>query len=167
LDDNTDFPKILSRLRAVINFKSAEDEFNKLRKLLSKNDFILFHTFMSALNNRILKPGSSRGTDAFIHMAIERWRQIEETLNIEIDAKVLAYILSTDQNIGIGDLFKSQISEDMLGDIAAWRYNLIYGLLWPRGAAIRQEALPIYSIYGVISGTDRLLVAGYPPQKCP
>jgi hypothetical protein len=159
LDDDTDLPEILDRLRNARNFRAAEQEFSMLRSLLSRNGFVLFHAFMSALNNRILKPGSSRGSDAFIQMAIERWRHIEETLHIEIDAKVFSYILSKDHNTDMDDLFDPQVYEDMRGDLAAWRYNLIYGLLWPRGVAIRQEALPIYSIYEAIPGTDRLLVA--------
>ncbi len=158
LDNNTEVPDILDRLRNASNFKSAELEFAILRNLLSKNGFVLFHAFMSALNNRILKPGSSRGSDAFIQMAIKRWSDIEKTLQIEIDVKVFSYILSTDQDTDMADLVDPQVYEDMRGNRTAWRYNLIYGLLWPRGATLRQEALPIYSIYSAIPATDRLLV---------
>lgn len=157
LSDNTDFTRILQNLRESSNFDSANRAFIELRSMLSTNGFVLFHSFIAALSNRIIKPGSNKLSDEFIREAFQKWSQMEESLNVEIDAMVFSYILSKDEAIDMTQLFDPIILQNMIGDIEAWRYNLIYGFLWPRGVSIRQEALSLYSIYSDIPATDRLL----------
>lgn len=56
---------------------------------------------MTAINARILRPGSTPETDKLLLDLIRLWHQEEARLGIEIDARVFAHVASNyDQLIG-------------------------------------------------------------------
>jgi len=103
-----------------------------------------------------LRQGSSGESDRFLLNAYENWRSYEDTLGIDVDARVVAFLLSRNEEIDkvarqIGLVVPTQ-------NIAAWRYNTIYGLLCPRGWAVRQASLVLYNPYYELPKTERLLL---------
>jgi len=46
-----------------------------------------------------------------------------------------------------------------------WRFQTIYGLLWPRGRVVRERALDTYNPFADFSSGDRLLVVDEIPDR--
>ena len=80
-------------------------------------------------------------------------------MEFELDARVIAYRLARgddiDAALGIVGIETPTISPDQ------WRFGVIYGLLWPRGAQIRQSGLRLYSPYADLPAPEPLLINGY------
>ena len=129
---------LMARTRAIRRFAT-------LRQTLADGGFVTFHAFMVALANRVLRPGSSLESDAFFLEAMRRWDAEEARLGVELDARVLAYRLSRRDDIDLALSFAGIDAPTINPD--QWRFGVIYGLLWPRGAQIRQSGLRLSSIF--------------------
>lgn len=128
----------------------------ELRQLLETHGFRTNHPILTALHARVLRPGSSTETDDLLHKLLQRWEAAEQRLGIEVDGHVFAYLASDSDNL---DQALSGLSVDFGNtDPKQWRFDTLYGLLWPRGAAIRAEGLQAYNPYHPLPETDRLLV---------
>jgi hypothetical protein len=126
----------------------------KLRNLLSAGGFIVNHLVMSALTARILRPGSSPATDSLLHALISDWKADEERLGVEIDARVFAFLASQRPQYAAGLAAVGTVPHhDPL-----WRYQAIYGLLWPRGYAARAQSLSYYNPFAEPPPADRELL---------
>ena len=82
------------------------------------------HWVMTAINARILRPGSNRETDKLLLDLIRLWHEEEERLGIEIDARVFGYIASTKD-----DLDGALAHLGLIQPSSYWRFQVIYGLL--------------------------------------
>ena len=133
--------------------------FATLRQTLADGGFLTFHAFMVALANRVLRPGSSLESDAFFLEATRRWDAEEARLGVELDARVLAYRLSRRDDIDLALSFAGIDAPTINPD--QWRFGVIYGLLWPRGAQIRQSGLRLSSIFVDLPMPEPLLVRPY------
>jgi hypothetical protein len=133
--------------------------FAMLRRALAEGGFVTFHAFMVALANRVLRPGSSPESDAFFLDAMRRWDAEEARLGVELDARVLAYRLSRRDDIDLALSFAGIDAPTINPD--QWRFGVIYGLLWPRGAQIRQSGLRLSSIFTDLPLPEPLLVRRY------
>jgi len=133
--------------------------FATLRQALADGGFATFHAFMVALANRVLRPGSSLESDAFFLEAIRRWDAEEVRLGVDLDARVLAYRLSRRDDIDLALSFAG-IDAPMINP-DQWRFGVIYGLLWPRGAQIRQSGLRLSSIFAELPAPEPLLIRPY------
>ncbi|MBB4423900.1 hypothetical protein GGD66_002444 [Bradyrhizobium sp. CIR48] len=133
--------------------------FSVLRQSLAEQGFATFHAFIVALANRVLRPGSSSESDAFVLDAIRQWNAQEQRLGVELDARVIAYRLARrgdiDAALAFAGIDAPTISPDQ------WRFGVIYGLLWPRGAQIRQSGLRLYSPYVDLPLPEPLLLRSY------
>lgn len=133
--------------------------FSLLRSTLASEGFLTFHSFLVSLANRILRPGSSSESDAFFLEAMKLWDAEEMRLGIELDARVLAYRLARSDDIdaalGLEGMDVPTVNPDQ------WRFGVIYGLLWPRGAHIRQSGLQAYSPFTHLPLADPLLLRTY------
>lgn len=144
----------VTRYRTAQNQEEMTQTFQDLRRTLMQEGFSPFHGFLVALGNRILRPGSSRATDAYLANILSRWQQEEERTGIEVDLRVMSYYLSQSNEI-------DPIVEGIIGDahaINALRLNAIQGLLWPRGRATRESALQIRNPFVELPLVERLLV---------
>lgn len=108
-----------------------------------------------ALGNRVLRPGSGAATDLYLSRVLDHWQSEEARIGIEVDLRVMSYYLSQSDDI---DRIVSDIGSPPGNDRAAWRIGAIYGLLWPRGRAIRQSALKIRNPFSELPLIERLLV---------
>jgi hypothetical protein len=145
--------------RQATGAEESHASFTVLRNTLAEEGFVTFHAFLVALANRILRPGSSTDSDAFFLGAVRLWDIEEERLGVELDARVLAYRLARSDDIdaalGLAGIDAPTVNPDQ------WRFGVIYGLLWPRGAHIRQSGLRIYSPFANLPAPDPLLLQFY------
>jgi len=138
------------------NHQAHADAFDALRIGLTKRGLFTCHSVVAAIANRILRPGSNRDTDALLHRMISRWRDLEDTLSVEIDPRILAYMESAD------DAIDSVIQDP--GDNAIevnrrqWRFNTLFSLLWPGGGVSRSARLAAYNPFDQLPETEHDLV---------
>jgi hypothetical protein len=147
----------LVNLRNAHTLEGTTTAFDELKGGLRARGFHTNHVVVTALNSRLLKPGSTAQTDALVRRVLERWREEESRLGIEIEARPLTFALS-----GTDDLDQS-LDADCLPigadqDRRAWRMNAIYGLLWPRGTQARNHGLSLRNPYAEIPAPERFLV---------
>lgn len=108
------------------------------------------HPVMTAINARVLRPGSTPETDKLLLDLIRLWHQEEARLGIEIDARVFAYVTSNDDQ-----LERALLHLGLVQPNPHWRFHVIYGLLWARGNIVRSRALSSYNPFAVIPDADR------------
>ena len=148
--------------RSAYGAGKSYEHFTALRETMAREGYITFHAFIVALGNRILRPGSGPGSDAFLLEALRRWSSEEARLGIELDARVIAYRLASWPDIDAA-LSEAGIEAPSVS-AEQWRFGVIYSLLWPRGAQIRRSGLEIYSPFGDLPSPDPLLVKPYLSQ---
>lgn len=113
------------------------------------------HGVLSALHTRVLRPGSAPDSDALLYELICRWREYEEHLGVEVDARVFAYLASSSETL---DAVLRRINPDGGGEAQQWRLQVIHSLLWPRGHVIRGQALASYNPFHTAPEADRHLL---------
>lgn len=156
LSSNSESVEQVRQFREASSQEDRTGAFQTLRKTLLQDGFLPFHGFLVALGNRVLRPGSGLASDHYLAGVLEHWQSEEERLGIEVDMRVISYYLSLSDEI---DSIVSEIAYQPSGnDRTAWRMGAIYGLLWPRGRAIRQSALQIYNPFSELPLVERLLV---------
>ena len=119
------------------------------------------HPVMTAINARVLRPGSNQETDKLLLDLIRLWHEEEERLGIEIDARVFAYVVSNDDQLDRALLHLGLVQPNPY-----WRFQAIYGLLWSRGNILRSRsvrvaesrALSSYNPFAVLPDADRELL---------
>jgi hypothetical protein len=146
----------LQSMRSATSIDATHVAFTALRHRLAEQGYVTSHTFMVALANRVLRPGSSIASDRFLLDALQLWNGEEARLGVELDARVIAYRLSRDPDLD-NALVAAGIDTPSINP-DQWRFSVIYGLLWPRGAYIRQAGLGLYSSFGDLPAPDPLLV---------
>ncbi|WP_420995169.1 protein DpdJ [Cupriavidus sp. 30B13] len=146
---------LVRQFRAADRQEEMAQSFRRLRRTLMQEGFSSFHGFLVALGNRVLRPGSGSATDLYLSRVLNQWQVEEARIGIEVDLRVMSYYLSQSDEI---DRIVSDIGSPPGGDRAAWRLGAIYGLLWPRGRAIRQSALQMRNPFTELPLIERLLV---------
>lgn len=149
-----DIAEALHQVRGAQRHEEALRANEQLRRLLASRAVLVTHPVIAALNARVLKPGSSSQTDNLLRDLIRTWRAEEERLRVEIDARVFAYVASARDDL---DRALSFIGQVTVPD-RTWRFQAIYGLLWPRGNVIRARALASYNRFAHIPDADRDLL---------
>lgn len=94
------------------------------------------HLVMTAINARILRPGSTPETDKLLLDLIRLWHQEEARLGIEIDARVFAHVASN-----YDQLDRALLHLGLVQPNPYWRFQVIYGLLWARGNIVRSRSV--------------------------
>jgi superfamily II DNA or RNA helicase len=144
----------LTEVRAATSNADTAAAIRNLVRSLAHEGISVSHPVMAGLNARVLRPGSSSGSDRALRTLIEDWKAQEGRLGIEIDARVFAYVASAST-----DLDRALPAGARNGaDARQRRFSTIYGLLWPRGSAVRANALQSYNPYHPHPPTDRALV---------
>jgi hypothetical protein len=146
-------------LRRAEGVEATHRSLVALRRTLAADGFVTFHSFMVALTNRVLRPGSTSESDAFFLSALREWTAQEERLGIELDARVIAYRLSRRPDIDAALNFAGIDTPTVNPD--QWRMGVVYGLLWPRGAEVRQSGLQLYSPFVDLPPPEPLLLRPY------
>jgi hypothetical protein len=143
-------------VRAAQGHRESLASQGRLRRTLSAHGFRASHAIMTALHARVLRPGSSPKTDTLLLELMQRWHETEERLGIEVDAHVFAYLCS--HSDALERALEAIGAELGHTERTRWRFDTLYGLLWPRGTAVRAHGLQAYNPYHPLPETDRLLV---------
>lgn len=164
LEESHDSPLVeaVRTMRAAAGVEETHEAFTELRHVLAEKGYVTSHAFIVALANRVLRPGSSGDTDRFLFEALQLWDGEEFRLGVELDARVIAYRLSRSDELDAA-LVSIGIEAPTINP-EQWRYSTIYGLLWPRGAHIRQAGLGIYSSFSDLPAPEPLLVRPFLPD---
>lgn len=154
-------PHAIARTFAAIRESTSHQQsvvaVEALRRELARAGISPSPTLLVALNTRVLQPGTNPSTDAYIARLSADWNDAESRLGADIDARVFAAAKSGDDEleealavspVGISDVAR-----------AAWRYGVLYGMLWPRGAQVRAEAMRTSNPFAQIPAADRLLLS--------
>jgi len=153
----------LKRAREADSHATLRETSAALRDLLAAHGLRTSHPVMTALHARVLRPGSTAGSDTLLARLDRDWRGLEEHLGIEIDAYVIAYLNSQDD--ALDHALGGQVATVLRDDIRQWRFGALHGLLWPRGNAVRAQALRAWNPYHALPETDRLLTLGFASRR--
>jgi hypothetical protein len=117
----------------------------------------VFHGYISALSNRLLRPNSPRELDELLAELQNRWSALESRLGVEVDARVICAVFSRDPRIDAA--FAAAGFELPTHQVETWRFSVLLGVLWARGHAVRTQALPVIERFAdTPMTTDRLLL---------
>jgi hypothetical protein len=160
-----DLSGAVRQFREAITPVEKDTALRQIRSCLESQGIQAYHSFVVALCHRLLKPGTHEDFDRVIRDCVERWFTLEADLGIEIDNRVIAYLLSEDTPIeSVVDLHE-QLSDEQ--DRQRWRFDALYGVFWPRGIAVRAEQLRLYSPYVELPAAEPLLCRSRLEQRLP
>lgn len=152
---DTDLREAFNHYREVVGYEPLANAADKLLKLLSARGIRITRAVRSALFARILRPGTSTETDEMLSELVALRDRLENSLKIEIDARVFAYVAGQQDSVrrrlegAVGGI----IPED-----PSWYSQQIYSLLWPRGSSLRANALDSYQPFSPIEEADRYML---------
>jgi hypothetical protein len=115
------------------------------------------------LNARVIGPGTNERTDRFLSRIIEDWQNAETRLGIDVDARslALAYSRHTDLEAALAVVPEATTDDGR----AAWRYGVIYGMLWLGGSELRSQELRANNPFSPRIDCERLLVLSAVPRR--
>jgi hypothetical protein len=154
IQDDHDVAAAMDGMRNARRHRDIQVSEALLEDVLRSRGTLVNRTVMSAVHSRVLRPGSNRQTDKLLLSLVQRWHALEARLGIEIDARVFSYLASETENMSEA---LSHIDRHVLDD-RAFRFHTVYGLLWPRGNAVRSLALQSFNPYAQLPTPDRDLV---------
>lgn len=147
----------LYSLRTARTHDARAGAFLELNALLHRRGMLISHPVLAAINARIVRPNSSNETDRRLQGLIRRWEELEKRLGVEIDARVFALVASEHEDL---ESTLNMTGEVEPRNLRQWRFNTIYGLLWPRGSASRRIGLAISNPFAALALPERDLVRG-------
>jgi hypothetical protein len=155
---DADWVDVTNAVRAADSAGEAQAALAGLRQFLAERGHAVFHGYVSALSNRLLRPDSPPGLDALLSVLLEAWSELEARLGIEVDARVVCAVFS--RNARIDAAFETAGFEPPTHQVETWRFSMLLGVLWARGHALRTHALPVSERFAETPMvTDRLLLA--------
>jgi ATP-dependent helicase Lhr and Lhr-like helicase len=154
LDNDEQLREGFNDFRDAVGNNQTHAALATLRALLRRRGYRISHSVMTAINSRLLRPGSDTDTDRILRDLINDWKGAEERLGVEIDARVFAYVAARQPRF---EDALSHIHADFRSD-PQWNFQAIYGLLWPRGNVVRKLSLSARNPYASIPSADRQLL---------
>ncbi len=153
-----DWVEITGTVRSASSTLEAQASLLHLRKFLASRGHAVFHGYISALSNRMLRPGSPPEFDGLLAELQQRWCDLENRLGVEVDSRVVCAVFSRDPRIDMA--FATGGFELPTQQIETWRYSVLQGVLWARGHAVRTNSLPVTERFAETPmATDRLFLA--------
>lgn len=154
---DADWRAITQVVRTASSSGEAQAALAELRQFLAERGHAVFHGYVSALSNRLLRPDSPPELDALLAKVLETWDVLEERLGVEVEARVVCAVFSQDTRID--DAFNSAGFALPSQQVETWRFCMLLGIVWARGHALRTHALPVSERFaGTQMVTDRLLL---------
>jgi hypothetical protein len=94
---------------------------------------------------------------------MQEWQDAEQRLGIDIDARVFALVKSSDSTLEQALAVNQRVAVDSA--TSSWRYGVLYGMFWSRGAQIRSESLRAWNPFQRLPDCDRLLAIAAVPRS--
>jgi ATP-dependent Lhr-like helicase len=136
----------MARLRGAVSARDADLALQELRAAWAELDGHPRQPAVAALSARLLRPGTTRSTDATALAVLRAWDDLQERLRFEIDARMIAFA------VGSGRLAVPGMNAPPTAD-------QVFSMLWPRGSQARTQHLQHYQPYAGSPSLDRLLAA--------
>ena len=151
IKNDSSLQDIFADIRRAYGYEELRNADKRLKNALTSRGIFLSHPVLSALNMRILRAGSSPQSDTLLREMLWRWRSEEARLGIEIDARVFAFSVADDP------LLRDAVAhvDPSTRDNRNWRFQVLYGLLWPRGSEVRSRNLATYNPFSQLPPADR------------
>lgn len=147
-DTDNSVKDALAQVRDAESYRAMTVASDHLRRVLSHQGILITPAVMTAIHARVLTPGSNVETDSQLLDLIRTWQEEEERLGVEIDARVFAYIASTQ------DRFTDALPAETQRDHYVC-FQVLYGRLWLRGSLIRSRAISFYNPFMIVPEADR------------
>ncbi|MDP3841300.1 MAG: protein DpdJ [Oxalobacteraceae bacterium] len=136
----------------------AQAALARLRQFLAERGHAVFHGYVSALSNRLLRPNSPSELDVLLVELLDAWNRLEARVGIEVEARVMCAVFS--RNARLDDALARAGFVLPNHQIETWRFSVLLGILWARGHALRTHALPVSERFAdTPMVTDRLFLA--------
>ena len=147
-------------VRNATSSRQAQEYLASLRTLLAERGHAVFHGYVSALSSRILRPDTPPALDQLLAEMLSRWETLEERLGVEVDARVVCALFSTD--VRIDEAFVQAGYDLPSHNQETWRFGMLLGVIWARGHALRANSLPLPARFSDAPAvTERLLLAAW------
>lgn len=145
-------------VRSAVSTQEAQASLLTLRQFLAAQGHAVFHGYISAISNRLLRPNSPPDLDQLLAELLQQWAALEARLGVEVDARVMCAVFSRDPRID--NAFAAADFGLPTHQIETWRFSMLLGVLWARGHELRAHALPVSERFAESPmTTDRLLLA--------
>ena len=145
----------LAELRVAASHAESRTRWRRLVGALEREGIALTAPVRTAFSARLLRPGATSQTDLVLHELLLRWIALEETLDLELDPRLFAYIASADPALDES----LQLGQSVDGLDRRWRFNSINSVLWPRGSAVRSRYLQLWQPFHSLPSPERTLLA--------
>jgi ATP-dependent helicase Lhr and Lhr-like helicase len=155
----------MTGIRSGSSHEATMAAMKRLREVLMECGIHPSQTLLVSMLTRFLGPGTSRSTDAFFASVLQSIESAESRLGIDLDARVCAFVHRIDP--GLESALGVAPPGGTDGEREAWRFGVLYGMLWPRGAQVRTESLRTYNPFEQLAECDRLLLAATVPNGRP
>lgn len=158
IQDDAIFRETIERFRNASGYQETNVAIEQVKSQMQHLGILTTLPVMNGLFNRLLRPGSNPQTDRFLFEMHQMWKEEEIRLGVEMDARVFAYVCSTNERKTEEIRNALQHIDPRAQEDVNWRFNVVYGMIWPQGSQIRRRALESYNPF--VSGvpTDRELV---------
>jgi ATP-dependent helicase Lhr and Lhr-like helicase len=126
-----------------------------LHRLMVERGHLVSHVVTTSLHARVLKPGSASTTDELLRNYLHEWDAQETRCGVEIDSRVFAYACSMRSDLD--DALVHLSTPPASGGRETWRFSVLNGLFWPRGAAVLGTSLQAWNPFVSLPTPDRRL----------
>jgi hypothetical protein len=137
-------PDAVARYRGAASQADRVRAFRRVREALGTVGVVPHHTVVSALANRLLRPGTTSATDRAVAQVVAAWDEEEQRIGVEIGVRTWAFLSSSRGDLDYGLALSGG------GDLRQRRLDAIQSLLWPRGWRMRAEALQSWNPYSAL-----------------
>lgn len=118
--------------------------FRRVRETLGTIGVTPDHAVISALANRLLRPGTTTATDRAVAEVVRAWEEEERRLGVEIDVRTWAFLSSGRDDLDYGLTLTGG------GELRQRRLDALHSLLWPRGWRVRAQPLQSWNPYSAL-----------------
>jgi len=117
----------------------------KVLKELKNSGKSPFHSFLAMLFSRVLRPGSTAESDLLFHKVFDFWRAADQSLGVEIDSRVIAFLFSRTDSAAIDQVIQLMNFQPSTQNRDTFRANVLNSLIWPSGSVIRNLHISAYN----------------------
>ncbi len=149
----TPIASAMTSVRTATGLQALTSAWGTLRRRMFEMGLPSDPSVVSALATRLLRPGSSTQLDDLAQALLDRWTGLEESLGIEIELRVFAFVAATDPTVQR----RLEVVTKAGSTSTVQAIGQVVGLLWARGGRVRAAALETYNPYVEQLPTERLL----------
>lgn len=141
--------------RAAASFEETSAALQAVGRGLRTLGLPASHALLSAVNRRLLRPGSGPESDQLTNRLLGRWLGLEARLGVEVALRYFAYMVRQDGAID------SALGPAPPENPDRWRMSVVRGLLWPRGGSVRGRNLAGWNPYQRLPVAEPMLLRSW------